>query len=291
MTATVDRSAETLTASLDAGAERIAAFLTGHRDTLVLTGAGCSTESGIPDYRDENGDWKRPQPLQLQEFLGSETVRRRYWARSLAGWEALRLSQPNASHLALARLETAGYVGHLVTQNVDGLHQQAGSRKVTDLHGRLDMVACLNCGRSLCREVFQARLQAMNETHEHRVAALAPDGDAELDAADYETFRVPACEACGGVLKPTVVFFGESVPRTRVQRVFDALERARAVLVVGSSLMVYSGYRFVRAAAERGLPIAAVNLGRTRADDLLALKVREPCAAVFDRLMRYFPTT
>jgi NAD-dependent SIR2 family protein deacetylase len=251
----------------------------------VLTGAGCSTASGIPDYRDADGEWKRGLPIMLQDFLAHEHSRKRYWARGLIGWRRMRAAQPNAAHRALAALDTQGRVAQLVTQNVDGLHQAAGSRGVIDLHGRVDVVRCLSCERRLPRELVHAELVERNPEFAGLDAAAAPDGDAALDDIDFESFTVPGCGACSGMLKPDVVFFGERVPPERVHRAFAALEHADAMLVVGSSLMVYSGYRFVAAAARAGKPIAAVNLGRTRADGLLTLKVTEPCADALSFLL------
>jgi NAD-dependent SIR2 family protein deacetylase len=253
-------------------------FIARHRRLFVLTGAGCSTDSGIPDYRDGNGDWKRPPPVNLQSFVGSEAVRRRYWARSLVGWQRFRRAAPNGAHAALARLEQQGRLQQLVTQNVDGLHQAAGSMKVIDLHGRLDRVRCLECDSLVSREELQGELLRRNPKWSSLHGLPAPDGDADLEGLPFDEFSVPACTRCDGVLKPDVVFFGEAVPRPRVDAALQQLEQADAVLVVGSSLIVYSGYRFVYAAAQSGKPIAAVNLGRTRADELLTLKVAAPCA-------------
>jgi NAD-dependent SIR2 family protein deacetylase len=260
-------------------------FIDGHARLFVLTGAGCSTASGIPDYRDADGEWKRGLPIMLQDFLAHEHARKRYWARGLLGWRHMRAAQPNDAHRALAALERQGRVAQLVTQNVDGLHQAAGSRDVVDLHGRVDIVRCLGCERRLAREQVHAALVERNPEFTSYDAAVAPDGDAALEGIDFESFTVPTCDACGGVLKPDVVFFGERVPPERVQQAFAALESADAMLVVGSSLMVYSGYRFVEAAARAGKPIAAVNLGRTRADGLLALKVEERCADALSFLL------
>ncbi|TNY27705.1 NAD-dependent protein deacetylase [Fulvimonas soli] len=256
----------------------LAAFLAGHRRLFVLTGAGCSTASGIPDYRDADGGWKRAQPVTYQAFMGEEATRRRYWARSLVGWRRFGRALPNDAHHALRRLEEQERLTLLVTQNVDGLHQRAGSRRVVDLHGRLDQVRCMACERRFPRQDFQQRLLALNPDWAALDAADAPDGDADLDGHDFTGFAVPPCPHCGGVFKPDVVFFGENVPRERVQRAMQALDEADAMLVVGSSLMVFSGYRFAHAAARAGKPIAAVNLGRTRADPLLALKVERSCA-------------
>lgn len=263
---------------IEQASSALADFIGRHKRMLVLTGAGCSTASGIPDYRDADGQWKRTRPIDFPTFMGSDLARSRYWARSLVGWRHFGKAGPNAAHRALARLEALGRVQRLVTQNVDGLHQAAGSRAVVDLHGRLDRVRCMHCERREPRSVFQDRLAEMNPGWAGLAAEIAPDGDAELDSVAFDAFRVPACPACGGIVKPDVVFFGEPVPAGRVSEVLEALRAADAILVVGSSLMVHSGYRYVRAGAEAGLPVAAVNLGRTRADDLLALKVEQPCA-------------
>jgi len=260
-------------------------FIGRHRRLFVLTGAGCSTNSGIPDYRDAHGNWKRPQPVNFQAFIGDEATRQRYWARSLIGWRRFGQARPNATHHALARLEAQGRCELLVTQNVDRLHQSAGSRQVIDLHGRLDRVRCMGCERRLPRAEFQHELGELNANWLALDAADAPDGDADLDCADFGSFRVPPCRACGGMLKPDVVFFGENVPRDVVATAQHHLAQADAMLIVGSSLMVYSGFRFVRQAAEQGIPIAAINLGRTRADDLLTLKVEAACETALGFLL------
>jgi NAD-dependent SIR2 family protein deacetylase len=257
--------------------EPLRTFLDGHRRLFVLTGAGCSTASGIPDYRDTNGDWKRAQPVMLQRFITDASARKRYWARSLVGWRRMHAARPNDTHRALAVLEQDGRIELLVTQNVDGLHQAAGSHEVIDLHGRIDVVRCLTCGDRLPRETVQHELLRRNPAFAHLDALAAPDGDADLDALSFDSFDVPACGSCGGMLKPDVVFFGEGVPKPRVDAAMSALHQSDAMLIVGSSLMVYSGYRFAQAMAARGKPIAAVNIGRTRADDLLGLKITERC--------------
>ncbi|MDR6675342.1 NAD-dependent protein deacetylase [Xanthomonas sp. 1678] len=269
----------------DADAAALEAFVERHRRLFVLTGAGCSTDSGIPDYRDAAGDWKRAQPVTYQAFMGELATRQRYWARSLVGWPRFGHARPNATHAALAQLEARGQVELLLTQNVDCLHQAAGSQAVIDLHGRLDVVRCMGCERRLPREDFQQQLLQHNPQWATLQAGQAPDGDADLEDVDFATFVVPACTQCGGVLKPDVVFFGENVPRERVAAAFAHLQQADAMLVVGSSLMVYSGFRFVQAAAKAGLPIAAVNLGRTRGDDLLSLKLAQPCAQALHFLL------
>lgn len=251
---------------------------------VALTGAGCSTDSGIPDYRDDAGAWKRKPPVVLADFVRREDARKRYWARSLVGWPWFHRARPNVAHGALARLEAAGRISHLVTQNVDGLHQRAGSKAVIDLHGRLDAVECLACRRMESREETQARLLAANPAWADRSAAFAPDGDADLFAEDFAAFEVPPCPACGGLLKPSVVFFGESVPPARVADAYARVHGADALLVVGTSLQVFSGWRFVRAAADRGVPIAIVNRGATRGDPLARVKVAGPCGAALEAL-------
>ena len=275
------------TVPAEAGPRRLAELVEDSERLLVLTGAGCSTESGIPDYRDRHGEWKHARPVQYQDFVGSADVRRRYWARSLIGWQRVAAARPNGAHHALARLEASGRLACLITQNVDGLHQKAGSSDVIDLHGRLDTVDCLECGRCSPREDLQTSLERLNPGWRAQTAATAPDGDVDLGDAEYDAFAVPDCPVCGGVLKPSVVFFGEMVPRHRTAEALTQLERADALLVVGSSLMVWSGYRFARGAAERGLPVAAVNLGRTRADEQITLKVAAPCGEVLPRMVEY----
>jgi NAD-dependent SIR2 family protein deacetylase len=265
-------------ADLPASAEALAEFVSSHGRLFVLTGAGCSTDSGIPDYRDASGAWKRTPPVTYQAFVGAESTRQRYWARNLVGWRRFGSAAPNATHRALARLEQQDKLSILLTQNVDRLHQAAGHRNVVDLHGRMDVIRCLSCERRLPRGEFQAELLRLNPAWANIDAMDAPDGDADLDEQDFSSFTVPVCKDCGGMLKPDVVFFGENVPHDRVDAAMHALDEADAVLVVGSSLMVYSGYRFVRAAAIAGKPIAAVNLGHTRADELLTLKINGSCA-------------
>jgi len=266
------------TVSTVTGVTSLSDFVARHRRLFVITGAGCSTDSGIPDYRDAKGDWKRTPPVTYQAFVGSLATRQRYWARSLVGWRRFGRALPNAAHQALARLEQQGKMTLLLTQNVDRLHQAAGHRNVIDLHGRMDVIRCLDCEQRLARDDFQSEMLEINADWANLDAADAPDGDADLEAQDFSSFDIPSCRLCGGMLKPDVVFFGENVPRDRVDEGIRALHEADAVLVVGSSLMVFSGYRFVNAAARAGKPIAAVNIGRTRADDLLTLKIEQPCA-------------
>jgi len=260
-------------------------FVDRHPRLAVLTGAGVSTGSGIPDYRDEHGEWKRARPVEFQPFMTKREVRQRYWSRSTVGWPIISGAQPNAAHRALARLEETGRVSRLITQNVDGLHEGAGSRNVIDLHGNLRFVKCMDCGDAIARADLQEQLVAANPGWADIDATVAPDGDVDLSNRDTSAFVVPDCARCGGILKPDVVFFGENVPRERVEQAFDTVRRADALLVVGSSLMVYSGFRFAEAAAAAGKPIAAVNLGRTRADHLLSLKVTAPCDAALRNLV------
>jgi NAD-dependent SIR2 family protein deacetylase len=258
-------------------------WLQGRRRLFVLTGAGCSTASGIPDYRATDGSWKRRPPVTYQAFVGDLATRQRYWARSAVGWPRVAAAQPNAAHLAIAELQHRNVVSMLLTQNVDGLHDKAGSRDVVDLHGRIETARCLGCGRPEPRERLQARLLDSNPGWCTTPAATAPDGDADLDDVDTSAFAVPACVHCGGMMKPDVVFFGENVPRERVARACDALEDSDGLLVVGSSLMVYSGFRFARIAHERGVPIAILTRGTTRADSLADLKFEADCVDALPR--------
>lgn len=256
--------------------ERMAAFLAGRRRVLVLTGAGISTGSGIPGYRDAEGARRGPAPTQGPEFRKSAALRRRYWARSMAGYPALAAAAPNAGHRALAQLAADGAFDALITQNVDGLHQRAGSSGVLELHGNIHAVVCLDCHASFTRAFVQSQLEAENPHLLGMRAAALPDGDAALEPAVLEAFREPACVHCGGTLKPDVVFFGDGVPSARTAEAVARMERADALVVVGSSLMVYSGFRFCRMATQQGKPVAAVNMGKTRADDVLALKIEQP---------------
>ena len=251
---------------------------------FVLGGAGCSTAAGLGDYRDRQGRWKRKQPITGQTFRSDEAMRKRYWARSSVGWPAFSAARPAAAHRALVRLQRLGTARHLVTQNVDGLHGAAGHEGAIDLHGRLDRVVCLGCGRITARDAFQRRLLGANPWLAGLSAAHAPDGDADLELADVERLTVPGCEACGAMLKPDVVFFGENVPRERVEDALARLADSDALLVAGSSLMVFSGYRFARAAAASGRPVLIVNDGVTRADGLAALRVGGDVGARLARL-------
>ncbi|MDB5968553.1 MAG: NAD-dependent protein deacetylase [Hydrocarboniphaga sp.] len=269
------------------GITQLAAFFSRYRRLFVLGGAGCSTASGIPDYRDDVGAWKRRPPVTWQAFRNDPPTRARYWARSLIGWPMMAAAAPNAAHHMLAQLEAAGHVDLLVTQNVDGLHQAGGSRRVIDLHGRIDRIVCTACGDVTPRQAFQLRLTALNPAWAVLSARSAPDGDADLESADFSGFVVPPCAACGGLLKPDVVFFGENVPPAQVADAMSGVASADAMLVVGSSLMVYSGFRFARMAADRGIPIAAINRGLTRADPLLALKIERGVGEALSEAWEY----
>lgn len=233
---------------------------------LVLSGAGLSTESGIPDYRGPDGQ-RRVQPMQYSEFVGSSAARQRYWARSYVGWQRFSSAGPNAGHRAVAVLQQAGVVGPVITQNVDGLHQAGGAVDVTELHGALERVVCLTCGDRTCRWDLDERMRESNPGFEVTSNEIRPDGDIALNALEVEEFVVPLCLVCGrDTLKPDVVFFGESVPKPLVVRCFELTERARALLVLGSSLSVMSGYRFVRRAAAHGIPVGIITHGPTRGD-------------------------
>ncbi len=283
-------------------ARELSRRLERHSRWFVLTGAGCSTESGIPAYRDETGAWRHKAPIQLGEFLGSEHVRRRYWARSFSGFQRVLQAKPNSAHHALAALERLELVRLLVTQNVDRLHQKAGSRNVIDLHGQLAWVVCLGCGAQFERTRVQGWLAEQNpdlrdgapDTPEldagassaHPTVGFAPDGDAEVGASAMASVRIPVCPSCTGMLKPAVVFFGETVPPEKVQASYAALEAADALLVVGSSLTVFSGYRFVRRAADLGKPIVVLNSGVTRGDRFAALKLEGSCGALLSSALQ-----
>ncbi len=254
--------------------DALIALMRGQR-VVVLTGAGCSTASGIPDYRGANTPPRKRPPIQHREFIDRPEMRRRYWARSMLGWPMLSSARPNSAHGELAALEHAGIVTGLITQNVDGLHQRAGSRDVVELHGALARVRCLGCAALFARDDVQERLLAANPTWPERAReiASAPDGDADLADELVADFTIIACAACNGVLMPDVVFFGGSVPRDTLDAAWAAFDRAELLLVVGSSLTVFSGYRFVRRAAERGVPVAILNRGATRGDEHAALRI------------------
>ena len=276
----------------DEKAQELVRFLARHPNTLVLTGAGLSTASGIPDYRDRDGVRRGRLPIQGPEFRRSPAVQRRYWARSMVGWPVLAQARPNAGHAALAALEAGGHIGALLTQNVDGLHQRAGSQGVLELHGNIHAVLCLDCGARVTRAAVQERLLAANPHLANAAAQPLPDGDAQVEPEFLDDFNLPICSHCGGALMPDVVFFGDNVPAARTASALAHMAAADALLVVGSSLMVFSGFRFCRLAFDAGKPIAAVNLGRTRADHMMALKIEAPAGRLLPpvaRLLRDAP--
>ena len=256
-------------------------------EVVVLSGAGLSTDSGIPDYRGATGSLRRHTPMTYQTFTRDPRGRHRYWARSFVGWRQIRGARPNAGHRAVADLQAGGWVGPVITQNVDGLHQAGGATDVLELHGGLDRTVCLGCGHVAGRAELDERLQAANPTFGPRVDEVNPDGDAELPDEVLDGFVMVDCLACGdGPLKPDVVFFGETVPRSRVERSFAHVERARGLLVLGSSLTVMSGYRFVLRAAKLGIPVAIVNVGPTRGDAKADVRVDAPLGLVLPELVR-----
>ncbi|GAB2658027.1 NAD-dependent protein deacetylase [Kribbella swartbergensis] len=255
-------------------------------DVVVLSGAGISTESGIPDYRGETGSLRTHTPMTYGDFVASESGRQRYWARSHLGWRTIARALPNDGHRAVATLQARGYLSGVITQNVDGLHQAAGARNVIELHGNLDRVVCLDCGTTSARERLDRRLRAANPGFEAEATRINPDGDVDLPDAVVRTFTVVPCEVCGGVLKPDVVFFGENVPKPRVERCYRLIDDAAAVLVLGSSLTVMSGFRFVRHAAKAGKPVLIVNQGFTRGDPYAAHRVNLPLGRALTELMQ-----
>jgi NAD-dependent SIR2 family protein deacetylase len=265
--------------------ETLARFIREHAPVAVLTGAGISTASGIPDYRDHNGNWKRKQPVQHQEFMSDPAVRQRYWARSLFGFPVMMKATPNPSHLVLSQLELTGQVSRIITQNVDRLHQKAGSPNTIDLHGRADEVICMSCGLRRERRLMHELCALMNPAFTLLSAEAAPDGDADLDT-DFSDFQVPGCPDCGGIMKPDVVFFGDNVPRPRVDECFATINRSGALLVIGSSLMVYSGFRFARHIHQQNKPLAILTRGKTRADELASLKLDADIVATLSALDR-----
>lgn len=272
------------TASTHHALDQLAQFLQRHPDVLLLTGAGISTASGIPDYRDPDGVRRGNAPVQGPDFRRQDAVQRRYWARSMVGWPSLARARPNPGHLAIAQLARRQQVGGLVTQNVDGLHQQAGSTAVTELHGSIHAVVCLDCRAGFPRSTIQHMLEDDNPQMRGATATPAPDGDALLEPSQLATFHVPRCPHCGGTLQPDVVFFGDGVPPACAAEAERKMTDASALLVVGSSVMVYSSFRLCRMAAETGKPVAAINLGKTRADHLLAFKTQAPAQDILPAL-------
>ena len=277
----IDSVSSTLSEAARFGIDYARQQLAG-KSILVLTGAGVSTESGIPDYRGE-GKTER-HPMTFDVFMGTEQARARYWARSYVGWSVIANAKPNGSHFALARAESLGRISHIITQNVDSLHQQAGSKKVTELHGRLDQVICMSCRVLLARSKMDLLIEQLNpDIRKDLSVEFTPDGDAEVEAT--ANFRTPSCQECSGILKPDVVFFGESVPTERVALTMEQLERSDALLVAGSSLTVNSGMRFARAASKAGKPIVIVNVGPTKADELALAKIEAPTSIALEELL------
>ncbi|WP_202874447.1 NAD-dependent protein deacetylase [Kribbella kalugense] len=253
---------------------------------VVLSGAGISTESGIPDYRGETGSLRTHTPMTYGDFVASEAGRQRYWARSHLGWRTIARAEPNEGHRAVAALQARGFLSGVITQNVDGLHQAAGARDVIELHGNLDRVICLNCGTTSAREVLDRRLREANQAFTAEATRINPDGDVELPDDVVRTFVVVPCTVCGGILKPDVVYFGENVPRNRVERCYSLIDDANAVLVLGSSLTVMSGFRFVRHAAKAGTPVLIINQGLTRGDPYATYRVNLPLGQALTELLR-----
>ncbi len=268
------------------------AAMVSNGGVAVLSGAGISTQSGIPDYRGPSGAAMRKHaPMTYQTFTRDPIARRRYWARGFLGWRQIEKARPNPGHLAVAALERAGYVSGVITQNVDGLHSEAGSVSTIDLHGRLDRVVCLDCGVVVPRVDVHDRIRAANLNWQAVATAINPDGDVDVPEDQLDEFVVVDCASCGGVLKPDVVYFGEQVPTDRVAAAFDLTESATALLVLGSSLQVYSGRRFVMRASARGIPVAIVNDGETKADDLATIRIHGELSQVLGRVVGQVETS
>ena len=257
----------------------LADFIRANPKLLIISGAGCSQDSGIPTYRDKQGNWLRNDPIQHKDYLSDPFMRQRYWTRSYYGWQQIAQAKPNRAHQSLATLQQHGFGTRLVTQNVDGLHQLAGHKGVIDLHGRLSEVVCLDCSEITDRNKHQQRLDEENPSLNklRSQPELRPDGDAEVDNSIASTLNLPRCLNCDGVLKPNVVFYGGSVDRGLVQKIYQMTQAADAILIVGSSLMVFSSFRFVKRARELQKPIVVINEGVTRADEFLTMKFEQPC--------------
>ena len=260
--------------------EDLIAQLISKSKWLVLTGAGVSAESGVPTYRDKQGNWQRKPPVTHQEFIKDHYARQRFWLRNMAGWRFMSEAEPNSSHRYLVDIEKANQITCLITQNVDGLHQRAGSNHVIDLHGRVDNVGCLSCLKYVPRIEIQELLEFYNPRLSRIVGQILPDGDADIDDVDFSTMKIPDCKYCGGILKPNVVFFGDSIPKPRLTDVSHQMELADGLLVLGSSLVVYSGYRICLEAARQHKPVIIVNQGITRADHIASVKTEERCSII-----------
>jgi NAD-dependent SIR2 family protein deacetylase len=271
-------------AGAPADAVREIAGLLGAGRVVVLSGAGLSTESGIPDYRGPTGLARRAEPMTYQAFTAAAAARQRYWARSHLGWRHIARATPNLGHRAVAEMERRGLLSAIITQNVDGLHQAAGAQDIVELHGSLSRVICLRCGERTPRDELDQRLRAANPDWAAQARQVNPDGDAVLDDGATGRFNVVDCRRCAGVLKPDVIFFGENVPPGRVADCYALVSEARALLVLGSSLTVMSGYRFVRHAARLGVPVAIINQGRTRGDAQATVTLDAPLGSVLTML-------
>lgn len=263
--------------------EALAALLRDRR-VVLLTGAGLSTGSGIPDYRGPETRRRARSPIRFAEYIASDEKRARYWARSMVGWERFSAARPNLGHRALASMEREGVIDGVITQNVDRLHRRAGSERVVELHGALEETRCLDCGALERRHDVQARLRALNPHFSPTAVELAPDGDAEIATEALASFVAPSCLRCGGTLKPNVVFFGENVAPATLAAAYALFDEADVLLVVGSSLAVFSGYRFVRRAKDRGMPVAILNLGESRGDSLADVRIEGDCTSVLPAL-------
>ncbi|GII28209.1 NAD-dependent protein deacetylase [Planotetraspora mira] len=269
----------------DGPAFRTLVDLVADGGVVILSGAGLSTESGIPDYRGETGRRRQADPMTYQTFIGSAEARRRYWARSHLGWGHIARAAPNAGHHAVAELQARGLVAGIITQNVDGLHQAAGAQQVIELHGAIDRVMCLSCGQRTARRLLDQQLREANPGWRAQVSAINPDGDAVIADDQIDGFEIVDCHSCGGMLKPDVVFFGENVPRPRVDECYALTGDARTLLVLGSSLTVMSGFRFVRHAGERAIPVAIINKGATRGDDHALVALDAPLGSALTALL------
>ena len=268
----------------DADLDRLAAFFSELDRVICLTGAGCSLASGIPTYRTTSGDWQGRNPIEHKAFIDSFKTRQRYWARSFLGWPLMNTAQPNATHRALTELVTRGKITTVITQNVDSLHEKSGLKSVQHLHGDLTAVTCLACGQQEARVQLQNRLAALN-LHLELGGEIHPDGDAEISLDLITHFTIAHCLHCGGTLKPNVVFFGGQVDPERVQSIYRSIEQADALWVIGSSLKLFSGYRFCRHALAVGKPIVLLNPGWTRADPIATLKISRPAEDILPRLL------
>lgn len=267
-------------------AQILATLLLQHQPCLVLTGAGVSSESGLGTYRDDKGEWMRKQPITAQAFLGSLAARQRYWARSYVGWQDFNRARPNANHQVLLQLKQLGLLTGLVTQNVDGLHTLAGHPGVIDLHGTIHEVKCMDCNRTTQRSLYQQQMLSANPRLEFLTGSSAPDGDSDLDGDNqFDWLQPPACNHCAGVMKPDVVFFGENVVRDKVDQVYSLLDKSQMLLIVGSSLMIFSGYRFARRAKESGKQLAILNRGVTRADELADVLINQESSEILSQAL------